>query len=87
MPYLGREAVASKSRSNLPALVDRLFRNPFVTVTSVQRALGLTNQGARNLIREAERRGWLAQAGAPTAVGAASSSRTPRPSPVRRYHS
>jgi Fic family protein len=54
---------AVRARSNLTGLIDLLFRNPFVTVTRVEKALGLTNQGARNLIKEAERRGWV------TAVG------------------
>jgi hypothetical protein len=29
----------------------------------VERATGLTNQGARNLIREAARRGWVEEIG------------------------
>lgn len=32
-----------------------------MTVRRVERALGITNQGARNLIRDAEGRGWLEQ--------------------------
>ncbi len=56
-------AEVSTSRSSLPGLVPLLFSNPFVTVTRVQRALGLTNQGARNLVREAAKRGWLDEAG------------------------
>lgn len=55
---------AVKSRSNLPGLVDVIFRNPYVNVGRVERALGLTNQGARNLVREAARRGWLSEVGA-----------------------
>jgi hypothetical protein len=43
----------------LPRLVDLIVRNPFVTVASVERELELTNQGARNLIKNAEARGWL----------------------------
>jgi Fic family protein len=50
---------ASKTRSSLPGLVALLFTNPFVTVARVELALGLTNQGARNLIRDAEKRAWL----------------------------
>jgi Fic family protein len=57
-------AEAMKTRSNLPGLVDILFRNPFVTVTRVEQALELTNAGARNLIRDAERRGWVVSIGA-----------------------
>jgi len=55
------EAVAT--RSKLPALVDIIARNPVVTVKSVEGALGLTNQGARALIRSAETRGWLVSLG------------------------
>lgn len=55
---------AAKTRSNLPALVDLLFRNPFLNVSRVEKATGLTNQGARNLIREAARRGWVREMGA-----------------------
>lgn len=57
-------AEAIKERSNLAGLVDILLRNPFVTVKSVERELGLTNQGARNLVRRAESRGWLSSIGA-----------------------
>lgn len=52
-------ADAATSRSRLPGLVDVLFANPFVTVARVQRALEVTNQGARNIVRNAEERGWL----------------------------
>jgi len=55
---------AAKSRSRVGELLDLLFRNPFVTVTRVERALGMTNQGARNLIRDAAKRGWLVEIGA-----------------------
>lgn len=54
---------AIKERSNLPRLVEIIVRNPFVTVRSVQSQLDLTNQGARNLIRNAENRGWLRSLG------------------------
>lgn len=52
-------AEAAKTRSSLPGLIALIFTNPFATVARVERALGLTNQGARNLIRDAEKRGWL----------------------------
>lgn len=52
-------AVASASRSSLPALARVLFTNPFVTVRSVERLTHLSNQGARNLIHSAVERGWL----------------------------
>lgn len=52
-----------KGRSSLPRLVEVIVRNPFVTVKSVQRQLGLTNQGARNVIKNAAERRWLESAG------------------------
>ncbi|MFT4124408.1 MAG: Fic family protein [Microbacteriaceae bacterium] len=52
-----REAI--KERSNLPRLVDIIVRNPFVTVKHIEEQLQLTNQGARNLIKNREARGWL----------------------------
>ena len=55
------EAVAT--RSSLPMLANFLFVNPFVTVKSVERRSGLTNQGARNLITKAAQRGWLTEVG------------------------
>jgi Fic family protein len=58
--YLGE---ASQTRSHLQALVRLVFGNPYVTVTRVERALDLTNAGARNIVREAERRGWLQEIG------------------------
>ncbi len=57
-------ADAATTRSNLVGLVDVLFRNPFVTVGGVERQLGITNQGARNIIRQAVERGWLSAIGA-----------------------
>jgi Fic family protein len=54
---------ATGARSSLPALVELIFRNPYVTVSNVEKATGLTNQASRNLIREAERRGWLKELG------------------------
>ncbi|MDR0284781.1 MAG: Fic family protein [Propionibacteriaceae bacterium] len=55
---------AIQTRSRLPALVDVIVRNPIVTVKSVQEAVGLTNQGARALIKSAESREWLHSLGA-----------------------
>ena len=56
-------AEAAKARSNLVAIAGLIFTNPFVTVTRVERSTGLTNQGARNLIKDAARRGWLQEVG------------------------
>jgi Fic family protein len=50
---------ATKSRSRVGELVPLVFANPFITVKRVERSLGVTNQGARNLIRDAEGRGWV----------------------------
>lgn len=50
---------AIKERSSLPRLVDIIVRNPFITVRSVELQLELTNQGARNLIKNAESKGWI----------------------------
>lgn len=57
-------AVAHATRSALPALVEGLMRNPYVTARSAETATGLSNQGARNLIRRAEDLGWLEHLGA-----------------------
>lgn len=56
-------ADAAATRSSLPLLANFLFANPFVTVKSVERRSGLTNQGARNLITKAVQRGWLTEVG------------------------
>lgn len=47
------------SRSRAPEVVDLLFENPYVTAKSVARRLGVTNQGALNLIRALEGKDWL----------------------------
>jgi Fic family protein len=52
-----------RTRSNLPQLIELLFRNPYVTVRNVEQVTGLTNQGARNLIRKAEEREWVMSIG------------------------
>ena len=52
-------AQAARTRSNLSAVVDLVFANPYLTVARVQKRTGLTDQGSRNVIKEAERRGWV----------------------------
>jgi Fic family protein len=52
-------AESARARSRIGEIVALVFANPFVTVKRVEVALGMTNQGARNLIRDAEARGWL----------------------------
>jgi Fic family protein len=51
------------SRSRASEVVDLMFDNPFLTARSVARRLRVTNQGALNLIRSLEKRGWLADLG------------------------
>lgn len=55
----GYRAQLSGSRSRAAEVVDLLFVNPIVTARAVANALRITNQGALNLIRQLERRGWL----------------------------
>jgi Fic family protein len=52
-------AEAAKARSNLPALVELIFSNPFVTAARLSGRTGLTLQGSRNVIKDAVTRGWL----------------------------
>lgn len=47
------------SRSRAAEVVDLLIGNPFVTARLVEQQLGVTNQGALNLIRQVEAKGWL----------------------------
>jgi Fic family protein len=56
-------AEAMRTRSRLPGLIDLILRNPFITVSRVEHALDITNQGARNLIRDAEKREWVRELG------------------------
>ena len=51
------------SRSRATEVVDLLFENPFVTGRSVASRLDVTSQGALNLIRSLESRGWLRELG------------------------
>jgi Fic family protein len=51
------------SRSSLPGLIDLIFRNPVITVSSVSRALSLSQPGASNLVRQAAERGWVRSVG------------------------
>ena len=57
-------ADAARSRSRSGELVDLLFANPVVTVRTVEERLGVTNQGARNLMKSLEDKGWLLQSAA-----------------------
>ncbi len=51
------------SRSRASEVVDLVFENPYLTAKSVAQRLGITSQGALNLIRGLEERGWLRSLG------------------------
>jgi Fic family protein len=53
----------SSSRSRAIEVVETLFTNPVITTALIRRNLDVTTQGALNLIRGLEGRGWLSQAG------------------------
>lgn len=52
------------SRSRAVEVVETLFMNPIINSTLIRTRLGVTNQGALNLIRSLESRGWLEEVGA-----------------------
>jgi len=54
---------SSNDRSRIAALIPLIFENPFVTTKRVEKALGLTSQGARNLLVKAEEYGWVTNVG------------------------
>ncbi|SFK47915.1 MULTISPECIES: Fic family protein [Amycolatopsis] len=51
------------TKSRAVEVVDLLFSNPFVTVKRVETNLGITNQGARNLLTSIEEKGILRKIG------------------------
>lgn len=51
------------SRSRAAEVVELLFEYPVITTAQVREALDVSNQGALNLIRSLESRGWLVKAG------------------------
>lgn len=55
-----RSALAG-TRSRSAEVVEMLFENPIITTHAVREQLGVTAQGALNLIRSLETRGWLKQ--------------------------
>lgn len=57
-----RESEADRSR--VSALIPLIFYNPFITVLRVQRSVGVTQQGARNLLDRAASYGWVEYMGA-----------------------
>lgn len=50
-------------RSRANEVVDMLFENPFVTARQVAEKLSITPQGALNLVRALQERGWLQEIG------------------------
>lgn len=56
-------AALSSSRSRALEVVEMLFINPVITTALIRRQLEITTQGALNLIRGLESRGWLVEAG------------------------
>lgn len=51
------------TRSRAGEVVEMLFENAYITSTDVRERLGISNQGALNLIRSLEKRGWLRRVG------------------------
>jgi Fic family protein len=51
------------SRSRVIEVVELMIENPVLTTLSIQRQLKITNQGALNLIKQLERRGWIKKLG------------------------
>lgn len=54
---------ARNERSSLPVLIDTIFRNPVITVTTIMAAGDLSQPGASKLIHRAEARGWISSVG------------------------
>ena len=46
-------------RSRIAGIIPLIFANPFLSVRRVERSLGVTGQGARNLLRRGQTLGWL----------------------------
>jgi HTH DNA binding domain len=56
-------AALAGSRSRVVEVVDLMIENPILSTYSIQRQLQVTNQGALNLIKQLERRGWISRIG------------------------
>jgi Fic family protein len=54
-----RSEMTRRTRSRATQVVDLLFSNPIISAGLVQRSLGVTNQGALNLIRHVEAAGLI----------------------------
>jgi Fic family protein len=48
-----------RSRSRKGEIINLLFENPFITVKRVETKLGVSNQGARKIVADAEGLGWI----------------------------
>jgi hypothetical protein len=59
----------ANDRSRVSALIPLIFKNPFITVRRVQATVGVTSQGARNLLDRAEGYGWVEYMGALGSAG------------------
>jgi Fic family protein len=60
----------SSSRSRAIYIVELLFTNPILTTALIKRHLEITTQGALNLLRGLESRGWLVEVGSSGRGGA-----------------
>ncbi len=60
----------STSRSRALDVIELLFKNPVITTALIRRSLEITTQGALNLIRGLEARGWLVEVGSSGRGGA-----------------
>jgi Fic family protein len=56
-----QELAGSKSRAI--EVVELMVENPILSTYSIERRLQVTNQGALNLIKQLERRGWITKVG------------------------
>lgn len=56
-------AALAGSRSRATEVVELMIENPILSSLVLQRRLNVTNQGALNLIRQLERRGWIRRLG------------------------
>jgi Fic family protein len=54
-----RVEMSRRTRSRAPEVVDLLFSNPVISASLVRTHLGVTNQGALNLIRQLEKAGLV----------------------------
>lgn len=54
---------SAQDRSSIAAIIPLIFMNPYITVRRVEHSLGVTSQGARNLLAKAEDYGWVTRIG------------------------